>query len=225
MKEEDKINNINRYEDRLKEFGYDPQTLDLGVIGKQEVRFSVLAQMALQFPDSSVLDIGCGFADLYNFLKLNNWKGKYTGIDIVPGLITEAKKRNPEIDILTGDITNKDFTIDKHDFVIASGVMNESLPSGENKTHIKSMLENMFRLSKKMVSVDFMTTNVDFQKPGSWHTDPSWILSEALTLTPRVNLRNDYMRFEFSIFLYKDIAVSERRVFEDYEKIASGFKF
>ena len=88
-------------------------------------------------------------------LKLNNWKGKYTGVDIVPGLINEAKKRNPEVDILNGDITNKDFKVDKHDFVIASGVMNESLTSGENTVHIKSMLENMFRLANKMVCIDF----------------------------------------------------------------------
>jgi len=223
MKEIDKSDNIQRYETRLKEYGYDPQTLGWGKHSKQEVRFSVLGSLALALPKSSVLDIGCGFANLFAFLKLNGWKGNYTGVDIVPGLINEAKKNNPDLKLLIGDITNNEFSLDKHDFVIASGVMNTALPSGENEFHIKNMLEHMFKLANKAVCADFMTTNVDFQQPGSWHTDPCWVLKEALAITPRVSLRNDYMPYEFSLFLYKEIEVSERRVFEKYEEIIPDF--
>ena len=59
----------------------------------------MLAETALAHSDSTVLDVGCGFADLYGFLKERGWCGRYTGIDIVPGLLSTARERNPEFDL------------------------------------------------------------------------------------------------------------------------------
>ncbi|HLL60544.1 MAG TPA: class I SAM-dependent methyltransferase [Candidatus Nitrosocosmicus sp.] len=57
--------------------------------------------------DPYVLDAGCGAG---RHVKLLSQKGaKVIGIDISKGLLEEAKKRNPEIEFLYGDITQIPF--------------------------------------------------------------------------------------------------------------------
>jgi SAM-dependent methyltransferase len=213
MKTEDRLDFVQRYEKRLQEFGYSPATLGWGVNGRQEVRFPVLAEFALRLPDSSVLDVGCGFCDLYEFLKKGGWHGHYTGIDIVPGLLDVARQRHPNLDVRELDITDEATVLDDYDFVIASGTFNAALPSGSNDFNVETAMRSMYQHSRIATCIDFLSTYVDFQKPGAYHTDPSWAFSAAQKLTRRVFLRHDYMPYEFSIFLFRDDVISERNVF------------
>lgn len=217
MKPEDRLDYVQRYETRLQEFGYSPATLGWGIHGRQEVRFSVLAEPVLRMPGSSVLDVGCGFCDLYEFLRQRGWRGCYTGIDIVPGILDVARQRHPDLDILELDITADSAHLGEYDFVIASGVLNAALPSGSNEAHIEMALRSMYLRTRVATCVDFLSTRVDFQKPGAYHTDPGWALGAANRLTRRVLLRHDYMPYEFSIFLFRDESVSERKVFRAFE--------
>lgn len=219
MNLEDRSDYIKRYEKRLQEFGYSPATLGWGVHGRQEVRFSVLAELALRSPDSSVLDVGCGFCDLYEFLNKRGWRGHYTGIDIVPGLLRIARERHPGLDVREFDITEKPDVPEGYDFVIASGTFNATLPSGDNEAHTEMALRHMYKCSRKATCVDFLSSYVDFRKDGAYHTDPKWVLSVAKDLSKRILLRHDYMPYEFSIFLFRDDAISPRNVFQAFEDI------
>jgi SAM-dependent methyltransferase len=205
---------IDRFEGALARHGDSRAGLCDGKGGRQDVRFPVLAAPALADPASSVLDIGCGFADLYAFLRANGWRGRYTGIDIVPGLLKVARERFPEIALHEHDASDSLDAFAPHDFVIACGVMNLELPNGGNPAHIERFLGTMFACARRAVCIDFMTSNVDFKHPGAWHTDPAWAWSVANRLTRRVALRADYMPFEFALFLYKDVSVSARNVYQ-----------
>lgn len=223
MKTEDRLDYVGRYEKRLQEFGYSPATLGWGVHGRQEVRFSVLAALALRMPKSSVLDVGCGFCDLYDFLRNRGWLGRYSGIDIVPGLLEVARQRHPGLDVKELDITDESFPFEQYDFVISSGSMNAALPSGNNESHIETAMRTMYNRSRYATCVDFLSAYVDFQKPGAYHTDAGWALSIAKRLTRRVLLRHDYMPFEFALFLFRDDDISERNVFRSFEdELARG---
>lgn len=223
MKTEDRLDYVQRYEKRLEEFGYSPETLGWGIHGRQEVRFSVLVEPALRMPESSVLDVGCGFCDLYDFLIQRGWRGRYTGVDIVPGLLEVARQRHPDLDVRELDITDDSAVLEEYDFVIASGTLNAALPSGSNEAHIEVALRSMFQRTRVATCVDFLSTYVDFQKPGAYHTDPGWALSAAKRLTRRALLRHDYMPYEFSIFLFRDDVISERKVFQAFEtKLTAG---
>lgn len=225
MREEDRADFIERYEKRLKETGYSPETLGWGRNGRQELRFAVLAELALQDHDSSVLDVGCGFGDLYDFLTHRGWRGHYTGLDIVPGLLEIAHQRHPGIDLREADITDPQVALDEYDFVISSGVFNAALPSGGNEAHIESALKRMLQLSKQATCVDFLSGYVDFKKQGAHHTDPCSAFALAMRLTRRVRMRGDYMPYEFSLFLFRDDSISERKVFQGFERqIAQDLK-
>lgn len=216
MREEDRRDCIARYEGRLIEHGYSPESLGWGKNGRQEVRFGVLAAQALAAPESSVLDVGCGFADLHDFLVERGWRGRYTGIDIVPGLLEVARERHPDLDLRAVDITGPEPLADRYDFAVASGIFNARLPSGGNSEQIEGALERMLECARVTVAVDFMSTHVDFQKPGAWHTDPAWALRTAVRLSRRIALRHDYMPYEFALFIHKDDSISSRNTFSGH---------
>jgi SAM-dependent methyltransferase len=223
VKIEDRLDCVDRYEKRLREFGYSPETLGWGLQGRQEVRFSILAELAVRKPKSSVLDVGCGFCDLFDFLDRRGWRGHYTGIDIVPGLLKVARQRHAGLDVREVDITDEHAELGEYDFVISSGIFNAKLPSGNNDIHVKAALQSMFRYCRYATCVDFLSSYVDFQKPGANHTDPGWAFAQAKQLTRNVLLRHDYMPFEFAVFLFRDDSASERNVFRLFEdKLAGG---
>lgn len=218
MNELDRKSYRDRYERRLKEHGYSPQTLGWGQHSRQEIRFGVLAEQVLENPTCSVLDVGCGFADLHDYLSARGWRGHYTGIDIVPGLLEIARDRHPELDLREIDITEDDIDLNVYDFVIASGVFNSKLTVGDNRDHIWSALVSMARHGRRAVCVDFLSSYVDFIKPGAWHTDPCWVFDRAKQISRRVLLRHDYMPYEFALFIYLDQRISHRNTFEAFDK-------
>lgn len=212
--EEIKIH-IQRHRKRLKEFGVSPKTLGCGAKGRQTLRYSVLCDMALKNPSISILDVGCGFGDLYEYLKLNGWNGDYCGIDVVPEFIDLSKSKFPSLKFYELNIMSKDISFEKYDLVVASGTFNEKLNNDDHEKYIETAICNMYSLANIAVCVDFMTTYVDYQHPLGFHMDPLKAFSFGKKLSKRVMLRHDYMPYEFALFIYCDDSISSRNVFEN----------
>jgi len=214
MNAKDIDNYIQRYTGRYEQYGYSPETLGWGRNGRQDVRFSVLGELAIRDGNASVLDVGCGFGDLYAFLKSRGWNGQYTGIDLVPVLVEKAKEIYPGISVFQNDIG--DAAVEAADYVIASGIFNAQLDNEPNDTHIEQSLRRMFGLCNKAICVDFLSTYVDFRKDGSWHTDPAWALQRAKEMSKRVVLRHDYMPYEFALIVVREDGISPLNTFQGY---------
>jgi SAM-dependent methyltransferase len=213
MLEKDKQEYIRRYEDRYERYGYDPRTLGW-TKGRQKLRFHILTSIG-DLQDMSVLDLGCGFADLYDFLRERGWRGEYTGFDIVPKLIAVARQRHPDLQLRKMDILSEPVK-EKFDYVFASGVFNAEI-SQDNEGYIFEMLKRMLDISKVGVAADFLSTYVDFRHQGSFHASPERIFSLAKKLARRVSLRHDYLAFEFCLYLFKrDQMTIENGVFDEY---------
>lgn len=199
----DKNNLIRIYNERLKKFGNTPRALGWGNGGKkrQFLRFKILFEIGIQKNDS-VLDVGCGFGDFYGFLRSNGWQGEYLGIDINNNILKVAKSRYPDIKVLCVDLLNyKRFK--KFDFVIESGIFNEKFEFSSNLDFIEKMLNKMFRISRKGIACNFLSTFVDFEAPGSFHSDPAEIIRIAKKFTNKLILRMDYLKYEFTIYCKK----------------------
>lgn len=213
MKQKDKLAVISRYNERLTKYGYDPRTLGW-FKARQPVRFRVLSEIG-DLDNCSILDVGCGFGDLYGFLVNIGLNAKYTGYDINPNLIKIAKEKHPSVcfevkDILTDEINQK------FDYVLSSGVFNFKL--SDNKSFIQNMFKKMFEISTKGVAVDFMSSYVDFENEDAYYANPEEIFSYCKTLSRRVTLRHDYMPFEFAVYIYKDNRINKRNVFAEFDE-------
>jgi len=115
------------YEENIAKKGTDPA---LGYPeGTKEERMSKTAALIEQvagklrvFGDYTVLDVGCGYADLYNFLQK---PVEYTGIEQMDWIANEARVQNPDIAnrIHHGNIMEMFTPEPKYDVVVGVGVL------------------------------------------------------------------------------------------------------
>ncbi len=93
MDPSDKTKIIANYQQLLLEHGEGPAVGQQSAAG-QRFRFEKLAQVG-NLRGASVLDIGCGIGDLYPFLTSLYGEIAYTGVDIVPELVSHAARKYP----------------------------------------------------------------------------------------------------------------------------------
>lgn len=209
MNEMEKQKVIERYNKRLQKYGYDPKTLGW-FKNRQPIRFQVLSEIG-DLHNCSILDVGCGFGDLYGFLVKGGYSNiKYTGVDINPRLIEIAEKVHPGVRFEVKDF-QEDHVEGSFDWVFSSGIFNFRLP--DNTSFIQAMLKKMVRMCKRGVAADFLSSYVDFKNEGAYYTCPEDIFRFCRALSKRIALRHDYMPFEFCVYIYKDDRINERNVF------------
>ncbi len=218
LSERDIKDTIFRYSERHDKYGYSPKSLGWDK-GKQDIRFDVLTSN-IDCKGKLFLDIGCGFGDLNKTLFVKSGGVyKYVGVDIVPDLLQEARARygNESIKFIEGDFLAENMDV-KPDFAIASGVFNFKLKDVDNYSFIEAMMRKAFDLCGEGFAFDFLSDKVDFRLTHTFHSSPERIISMAYRLSRNVVLRNDYMPFEFSVFVFKDDSfLSEDTVFQRYK--------
>lgn len=220
MKMEEKIETISRYDARLFEYGYDPRTL--GWLKKrQAVRFNALSQIG-DLNGCSILDIGCGFGDLYGFLTNEGFEVDYLGVDINPNLVNIGREIYPEAQFRVMDVEEEPLN-QKFDWVFASGLFNFKL--SDNNSFSKNILYTMWNLAKKGIAADFLSSYVDFQEDSLHYSKPESIYSYCKSLSRKVVLRSDYMPFEFCVYVYIDDNINYRGVFTDYDRWDENYEF
>ena len=103
MNEVDKKQLESRYIGRLYSQGAVPAAL-----GEPKRRQNYYFHFLLDAPQfeasDSILDVGCGYGDLFAFLRDRGWRGRYVGIDIVPALIEAGHSKYPGADLRVLDI-------------------------------------------------------------------------------------------------------------------------
>lgn len=212
----DKQAYLERYDERLARYGYDPRTLGWGGgIDRQHLRFRSLLEIQnyCDKPIGSILDVGCGFGDLYGYLTGGMKQDPtfplaqqpaYLGVDINPTLLEKAREVYPEINVSQRDILDQPLE-NQYDVVVASGIFNARLLGEEQYRYIEAMLVTMFSSSRLGISIDFMTTDVDWQAPGAFHANPTVIWGIARKISPRVVLRQDYLPYEFCVNILRPV--------------------
>ncbi len=188
------------YEVRFKQFGNDHKTVGWGSIEDQVLRFDMLCR-GLDLTGKTILDIGCGLGDIVPYLEGRYPSGfKYTGIDLAPSLIEAAKEEftQPHINFICGDMDKLDEN-EQYDIVLLSGAL--SYRVHDNKNYAKTMLEKLFRISREVISINFLSDYVDFQEEKNFHYSPEDMFKFAKTLTKWVTIYSDYPLWEFTIQL------------------------
>jgi SAM-dependent methyltransferase len=211
MKEYARQKILRYYSNLLKEYGYDPRSIGWGYKkGKQSTRFEILCQIG-NLSHSSMLDVGCGFGDLYGYLKYKKIQLNYLGVDINEKLLDIAKQIYPQIKVEVKDIEQKKFTR-KFDWILASGITSHSA----SYPYLRDVISKMFMICKKGMAMNFVSDKVDFRTKGLFYSSPEKIMSIAFTLSNRVVLRHDYMPYEFTVYIYKNNKKTENNIFDAF---------
>lgn len=200
------------YEKLLGQYGDHFLSLDWKSPESQDSRFNIFADLINMFAPQkiSVLDVGCGFGDFYDYLAKNKFNADYAGFDIAPKIIDMAKKKYPNTKFAVKDILVEPVN-EKYDFVFLSGALN--ICFGDRESHleyIKSMLIQMYELCNIAVGVNFLSSQAmyflreeDLKQKQYFYTKPEEAVSIAKGMTNRFMLRHDYHPGDFTVYLIK----------------------
>jgi len=208
---------IDYYEGLLAQHGENYLALDWNSTESQRQRYKILKEIFLYGKKSvnlSVLDVGCGFADLYSYFKADGILAKhrisYTGYDIAPRIVEVARKKHPE-----AKIELKDIQVEKHlpkfDYVFCSGIFNiRTLEVEDHLDLVKDMLARMYDLSSCGVAINFLSEgSLPISDPDGLNSDryfffePEKIMTFARSICSRFILRHDYHPSDFAVYLLK----------------------
>ena len=146
--------------------------------------------------NDSVLDIGCGVAHLYEFLKMGGWNGKYLGVDPNKKAIDMIDE---DINVMHGTIEDlPDFM--KYDWVIASGVFNLGL----KEDHSFWIIDNMISHANKGIIFNMLQAPYEDPKYEAYY--PEWIKRKLNKFDHRkIEIVEDYIPkdAEFTVYFYK----------------------
>lgn len=219
MEDDEKQATRDRYVGRLREFGYDPRTL-----GWNKRRHKLRYEMLLSSwpPETaSVLDVGCGFGDLYGFCQASgrsHWQ--YTGIDIVGELVDEGRRRYPDADLRTLDMDREGLP-GSPDVIVASGLFNHGLR--DNMAFVAACFERFAAHAGIGFAVNFMSPTAERRYDHIFYADPAAVLACAWKVSRRVMVRHDYMPFEYTVLVFKDDGFApETAVFDPFRQFIDG---
>jgi SAM-dependent methyltransferase len=199
---EDAILVVQRYQQRIAQHGVTFASLNSGTEEKQRIRHGVHAS-ALHRTKPSILEIGCGLGSFYQYLYAHGQQCSYFGYDIVPEYIDECRRQFPEAQFYLRNVFS-DGIDGTYDTVVMSQVLNNRYQKSDNMTVMRNALDLAFRHTRVSVSVDMLSTYVDFRNPELYYYSPEEIFRMAKTIAPRVVLRHDYRAFEFCIQLFHE---------------------
>ena len=174
-----------------------------GSLSSQKLRFDILTNN-LNLKNKNILDVGCGFGDLYWYItnKLNFNLKSYHGIDICEDFIQYDILKFKEIkNTKFNNYQVKNLHNQTYDFSFLSGSLNLKIENNMNELNI--IMKKMFTITKKTTCINLLSNYVDFKNSKDYHYSPTEVFKLAKKITPYVTLRHDYPLYEFSIFLHR----------------------
>lgn len=154
----------------------------------------------------TIYDYGCGYGELVNFLKNNNYDFDYFGYDISDEMIKKAVTKfgtNNNVKFAS-ELSNEKF-----DYTIASGIFNVKLNLATDEDWFAYIIEtiNLFdKTSTSGFSFNALTSYSDkeFMKDYLYYTNPGVLFDYCKkNFSRNVALLHDYDLYEFTIIVRK----------------------
>ncbi|MDR0868050.1 MAG: class I SAM-dependent methyltransferase [Planctomycetota bacterium] len=175
--------------------------LDWASAAAQQARFQVLAEhLTAAFAAApSLLDVGCGFADLAADLAARRLPARYAGVDLNAELLAAARAENPLLDLRCGDIFTDErlFAPQEFDVVFASGVFNLRLDN--NAEFARNAVRRLQRFAKHSVVVNFLHRRAAAKYDECFYYSPPAMLAETQSPDWEITLRDDYLENDFTL--------------------------
>jgi SAM-dependent methyltransferase len=191
---------IARYTERFETYGVDLKTLDVGQ--HYDAQHVVHASIG-DLQGKTLLDIGCGLAHYYEYLRNRDISVNYIGYDFMQSFIDVDRKRYPEATFEVRDVTNEEIAHEA-DYVVMCQVFNNRYADCDNTEVVKAVVRKAFAAARIGVSIDMISTYVNYRVPEMHYFSPEEMFGFAESLTPFVRIRHDYAPRHFTLFLYKD---------------------
>jgi SAM-dependent methyltransferase len=178
-----------------------PSPVGYNTTAEQEYLFQNL--LVGYSPNLSILDVGCGRADMCNFI--DTFYGEhpvYTGIDHNPVMCDLAKQKYG-YDTITGAFeTTK---VAKHDWVVASGLFTQRRCDTEiaDLQKLFADIDIMYESANSVVSINLLSPINNKLHAGFFYVHPGLIMDMLIEKYRYVTVRNNYSNDVYTVLIYK----------------------
>ena len=194
---------VKRFDKKYKKFGKTIKSLGWDNSKNQRKRFENIFQISNLKKCKNILDVGCGFGDLFLFLKKYKIFLSYTGIDINENFIIINNKNKSLNKCVFDNKSIFDFK-KKSDLIVSFGLLNYNKCSNK---YVEYFIKECFKKSNKAVLIDFISDDqlnsrykfINYHKPEN-------IIKIIRKITKNYSLHSNYENIpqkEFTILLYK----------------------
>ena len=201
------LDHVKSYFDkRIQEHGASPRGSDWNSEASQNVRFDQLLKV-VETQSFSLLDYGCGYGALADYLVTRGFDVDYYGYDILESAIETARQ-------VHASQPHRTFFTDKAqlpicDYTVASGIFNfRGEQSFDDWTeYVIGVLHEFHRLSRRGFASNFLTKYSDAEKMRSdlYYADPLFLFDYCKSsFSKNVALLHDYRLYDFTLIIRKD---------------------
>jgi len=202
---------LNEYfTEKLETFGPTAQGVDYNGEQARQIRFAELVKIINPSKPFSIIDYGCGYGAMFEYLHEKGWEFDYYGVDLIEKMILAGRQKYM-------DFSNARFTTDEKelpvtDYLVAAGIFNIKLesPYDEWQDFICETLPRMNALCSKGFSFNMLTKYSDAdrmaERPDLFYADPLFFFDFCKrNFSRNVALLHDYGLYDFTILVRKDI--------------------
>jgi SAM-dependent methyltransferase len=155
--------------------------------------------------NSSILDFGCGTAELYQYSLDIDKPINYFGLDINLEFVEKSKEKFPN-----NTFYHKDILIDNNlpnfDYIVCNGTFTEKreLSYDEMWEFFTNTIKKLWEKCDTGIAFNLMSKHVDWERDDLFHVsldELGWFLKD--NLSRNFIIRNDYGLYEYTTYIYK----------------------
>jgi SAM-dependent methyltransferase len=197
----------NYYSEKILRYGVTPQGVDWNGEESQLIRFDQLCKVFQPAArDISVIDLGCGYGALLDYLKNKLKSFEYLGVDISQEMISVAKQQY--ISLRNARFINAAEPDQFATYGVASGIFNVRLDKSNDEwlEYVHDMLDILDRTCRRGFAFNCLTSYSDKKKMKDYlyYADPCQLFDLCKKRYSRqVALLHDYGLYEFTILVRK----------------------
>ena len=196
------------YRAKILEHGSVPSGVDWNSKESQELRFVQLLMVCDGTGHFSINDLGCGYGQLYDYMKKRFTEFVYHGFDVSEAMIESALERHGGNSGATFRVAHQADA--RADYIVASGIFNVKLDATDAEwlTYILDTLSGMDEASEKGFAFNCLSrySDPELMRVDLYYADPCFLFDHCKRIFSRhVALLHDYGLYEFTILVRKRI--------------------
>jgi SAM-dependent methyltransferase len=196
------------YSRAIRQHGATARGVDWNSETSQTLRFQQLCRLIVADSVFSVIDLGCGYGALYDYLSENYANFGYHGYDVSVDMIAAASERlRPQSNV---ELFQTSEPLSVCDYAVASGLFNVRLNrlAAEWQGYILQTIATLDRCSSRGFAFNCLTSysDADRMRADLHYANPLELFDVCKTRYGRnVALLHDYGLYEFTILVRKSV--------------------
>ena len=164
----------------------------------------LMQNLLVGFYNASILDIGCGRADLYDFIVnfYPDLNFTYNGIDHNP-IMNDWAKEKYGVECQTGAFESAKLT--QSEWVVANGVFTQRRCETEDEDLRKLFedVDTLYQTATNTVAFNLLNPINNTHHEGFFYVHPGLVLDMLIEKYQNVVLRNNYSKDVYTVQIYK----------------------